>query len=266
MLVLLSPAKSLDYETPLDPAVSALATRPAFVPQAAALVDVLKARSPAEIASLMNLSDSLAVLNVGRYAAWRRTFTDRNSRPAALAFDGDVYGGLDARSLGVDDLRWAQSHVVILSGLYGALRPLDRLQPYRLEMGTRLPTAGAKDLYGYWGDTIARHLNQRLRGDKAPVVVNLASQEYFKAVDRKALKARVVECAFEDRDARGGWKIISFFAKRARGLMARHAIEQRIDDPRALEGFDREGYAFARGVSTPDRPVFRRAEPPAHPA
>lgn len=266
MLYLLSPAKSLDYDTPLDPAVTALATRPAFVPQAAELVDVLKTRSPAEIASLMKLSDKLAALNVGRVAAWRRTFTDRNSRPAALAFDGDVYGGLDARSLGVDDLRWAQSHLVILSGLYGALRPLDRLQPYRLEMGTRLATAGAKDLYGYWGDTIARHLDQRLRGDKAPVVVNLASQEYFKAVDRKALKARVVECVFEDRDARGDWRIVGFFAKRARGLMARHAIERRIDDPRALEGFDREGYAFSRAVSTPDRLVFRRAAPPARPA
>lgn len=266
MLYLLSPAKSLDYETPLDPAVAALATRPAFVPQAAELVDVLKQRSPAEIASLMNLSDGLAALNVGRYAAWRRTFTDRNSRPAALAFDGDVYGGLEARTLGVDDLRWAQSHVAILSGLYGVLRPLDRLQPYRLEMGTRLATASAKDLYGYWGETIARHLNQRLRGDKARVVVNLASQEYFKAVDRRALKARVVECVFEDRGTRGEWKIVSFFAKRARGLMARHAIEHRIDDPRALEGFDREGYAFAPAASTPDRLVFRRPVPPARTA
>lgn len=258
MLYLLSPAKTLDYETPVDPAVLARATRPEFVPQAAALVEVLKTKTPAEIASLMDLSDPLAALNVGRYAAWRRTFTDRNSKPAALAFDGDVYGGLDARSLGGADLDWAQQHLVILSGLYGALRPLDRLQPYRLEMGTRLATAAAKDLYGYWGDTIAQYLNRRQRGERAPVVVNLASQEYFKAVDRAALKARVVECVFEER--RGdGYKIVSFFAKRARGLMARYAVQHRVARPADLEGFDLEGYAFAAAASTPDRLVFRRA-------
>ncbi|MCP5287299.1 MAG: peroxide stress protein YaaA [Burkholderiaceae bacterium] len=257
MLFLLSPAKSLDYDTPTPPAVEAMATRPAFVDEAAALIDVLKARSPAEVASLMSLSDSLAQLNVARYGAWRRTFTARNSKPAALAFDGDVYGGLDAKSLSVDDLAWAQDHVVILSGLYGALRPLDRLQPYRLEMGTRLVTPGAKDLYGYWGDRIAEHLNRRLRGVKAPVVVNLASQEYFRAADRKALKARVVECVFEEGKA-GGWKVVSFFAKRARGLMARHAIVHRLQHPEDLCGFEAEGYAFAPTVSTPDRLVFRR--------
>ena len=258
MLFLLSPAKTLDYDTPTDPAVLARATRPEFVPQAAALVDELKNRTPAEIASLMGLSDQLAALNVGRYAAWRRTFTDRNSKPAALAFDGDVYGGLAARTLGADDLDWAQQHLVILSGLYGALRPLDRLQPYRLEMGTRLATQGAKDLYGYWGDTLAQYLNRRQRGERERVVVNLASQEYFKAVDRRALQARVVECVFEEgRD--GGYRIISFFAKRARGLMARYAIQRRIAQPRGLEGFDLEGYAYARSVSTPDRLVFRRA-------
>lgn len=257
MLFLLSPAKSLDYDTPTPPAVEALATRPAFVDEAAALIDVLKARSPAEVASLMSLSDSLAQLNVARYGAWRRTFTARNSKPAALAFDGDVYGGLDAKSLSVDDLAWAQDHVVILSGLYGALRPLDRLQPYRLEMGTRLATPGAKDLYGYWGDRIAEHLNRRQRGVKAPVVVNLASQEYFRAADRKALKARVVECVFEEGKA-GGWKVVSFFSKRARGLMARHAIVHRLQRPEDLCSFEAEGYAFAPTVSTPDRLVFRR--------
>jgi len=257
MLFLLSPAKSLDYDTPTPPAVEALATRPAFVDEAAALIDVLKVRSPAEVASLMSLSDSLAQLNVARYGAWRRTFTARNSKPAALAFDGDVYGGLDAKSLSVDDLVWAQDHMIILSGLYGALRPLDRLQPYRLEMGTRLATPGAKDLYGYWGDRIAEHLNRRQRGVKAPVVVNLASQEYFRAADRKALKARVVECVFEEGKA-GGWKVVSFFAKRARGLMARHAIVHRLQHPEDLCGFEAEGYAFAPTVSTPDRLVFRR--------
>ncbi|MCP5272791.1 MAG: peroxide stress protein YaaA [Burkholderiaceae bacterium] len=257
MLFLLSPAKSLDYETPTPPAVEALATRPAFVDEAAALIDVLKAKSPAEVASLMSLSDPLAQLNVARYGAWRRTFSTRNSKPAALAFDGDVYGGLDAKTLRVDDLAWAQDHVVILSGLYGALRPLDRLQPYRLEMGTRLATPGAKDLYGYWGDAIADYLNRRQRGQKQPVVVNLASQEYFRAADRKALKARVVECVFEEGKA-DGWKVVSFFAKRARGLMARHAITHRLQQPEQLQSFDAEGYAYVPAVSSPDRLVFRR--------
>lgn len=257
MLYLLSPAKSLDYETPTPPEVAALATRPAFVKEAAALIDVLKAKPPAEVATLMSLSDPLAQLNVARYGAWRKTFTDRNSKPAALAFDGDVYGGMDARSLTLDELQWAQDHVVILSGLYGALRPLDRLQPYRLEMGTKLATPGAKDLYGYWGDTIAAYLNQRQRGMRDKVVVNLASQEYFRAADRRALKARVVECVFEEGRA-GGWQVISFFAKRARGLMARYAVQHRLDELAGLRDFAEEGYAFAPAASTPDRLVFRR--------
>lgn len=218
---------------------------------------MLKAKTPAEVATLMSLSDPLAQLNVARYGAWRKTFTDRNSKPAALAFDGDVYGGLDAKSLTVDELQWAQDHVVILSGLYGALRPLDRLQPYRLEMGTKLATPGARDLYAYWGDTLAAYLNQRQRGAHAKVVVNLASQEYFRAADRRALKARVVECVFEEGRA-GGWQVISFFAKRARGLMARYAVKHRLDEPAGLREFAEEGYAFAPAVSTPDRLVFRR--------
>lgn len=259
MLYLLSPAKSLDYETPTPPAIEALATRPAFVDEAAALIDVLKPRTPAQVASLMDLSDPLAQLNVGRYGAWRRVHTRHNAKPAVLAFDGDVYGGLDAKTLSVDDLRWAQDHVVILSGLYGALRPLDRLQPYRLEMGTRLATPVAKDLYGWWGDRIAGYLNRRQRGEAGRFVVNLASQEYFRAVDRRALKARVVECVFEEARA-GGWQVISFFAKRARGLMARHAIRHRLQRPEDLQGFAEEGYAFAPAASTPDRLVFRRDE------
>lgn len=257
MLYLLSPAKTLDYETPVPAEVAALATRPAFVNEAAALIDVLQSKTPAEVATLMGLSDPLAQLNVARYGAWRRTFTDRNSKPAALAFDGDVYGGLDATTLTVEQLGWAQDHVFILSGLYGVLRPLDRLQPYRLEMGTRLATPGAKDLYGYWGDTIAEHLDRRQRGQREKVIVNLASQEYFRAADRKALKARVVECVFEEGRA-GRWQVISFFAKRARGLMARHAIVNRVETPEALCDFAAEGYAFAPAASTPDRLIFRR--------
>ena len=259
MLFLLSPAKSLDYETPVPDDLPH--TTPQFVPQSTALIEVLREQSPQQIASLMELSDTLAALNVARYQAWRPRFTAHNSRQAVLAFNGDVYEGLQARSLSADDLDWAQSHVAILSGLYGVLRPLDRMQPYRLEMGTRLATGAGSNLYQFWGRQIAEHLNTRLRAQDStagtPVVVNLASQEYFKAVDRKVLKARVIECVFEDWKG-GNYKIISFFAKRARGLMARWAIQQRAATPRRLEEFDLEGYAFHPASSQPDRLVFRR--------
>jgi cytoplasmic iron level regulating protein YaaA (DUF328/UPF0246 family) len=209
----------------------------------------------------MDLSDELSALNVGRFGAWQTLHDDHNSRPAALAFNGDVYDGLDARSLKGPDLTWAQDHLVILSGLYGALRPLDRLQPYRLEMGTRWPTARGKDLYAYWGDTVASYLNARLADDRRAVIVNLASQEYFKVADRPALAARVVECVFEDwKDhADGGrYKVISFFAKRARGLMARWAIDHRVRSVKALQAFDADGYVFVPGDSSADRLLFRR--------
>jgi len=257
MLYLLSPAKSLDYDTQVPAELKARATRPLFVDQAAVLIDQLKTCSPAEIASLMDLSDPLAQLNVARYGVWSRRFTEANSKPAVLAFNGDVYEGLQAGSLSVDDLDWAQRHLAILSGLYGVLRPLDRLQPYRLEMGTRLATAQAKDLYGYWGDTLAGYLNERQAREKAPVVVNLASQEYFKSVRRSVLRARVVECVFQEWHG-DAWKIISFHAKRARGLMARFAITHRIAEPQALQAFDAEGYAFDPTASGPDQLVFRR--------
>ena len=254
MLFLLSPAKALDYETP---PVTATHTQPLFVPQAAELIEVLRQQSPQQIAELMDLSDALSSLNVARYQAWSPEFTTANAKQAVLAFNGDVYEGLDARTLAPQELDWAQSHVAILSGLYGVLRPLDRMQPYRLEMGTRLATSAGSNLYQFWGSQIAEHLNTRLRADTTPVVVNLASQEYFKAVDRKALKARVIECVFEDWKG-GNYKIISFFAKRARGLMARYAITHRIATPHKLEGFDLDGYAFAPASSEPERLVFRR--------
>lgn len=258
MLFLLSPAKTLDYDSPLPPGLAERATRPRHVDEAAALIEVLRGYTPARIATLMSLSDPLAELNAGRYAAWSRRFTAHNSRPAALAFNGDVYEGLQAASLTEADWAWAQRHLVILSGLYGLLRPLDKLQPYRLEMGTRLPTpGGAKDLYGYWGDTLAQDLNDMQAGTRTPVVVNLASQEYARAALRPALKARVVECVFEQWHG-GQWKVISFFAKKARGLMARYAIERRVATPKALRGFDSEGYAFDPGASEDDRLVFRR--------
>ncbi|MEK8049213.1 peroxide stress protein YaaA [Ideonella sp. DXS22W] len=257
MLFLLSPAKTLDYERPLPAGVGRRATEPAFVPRAAELIDGLKTLTPPQLAQLMDLSDELAALNVGRYAAWTPEHGAKNSRPAAYAFNGDVYDGLDIRTLEAADLTWAQQHVVILSGLYGALRPFDRLQPYRLEMGTRWANAAGKDLYAYWGDTVASYLNERQADERSPVVVNLASQEYFKVADRRALKARVVECQFEDWKA-GQYKIISFFAKRARGAFARWAIQHRVRSVAALQGFDADGYAFDAGASTPDRLVFRR--------
>jgi cytoplasmic iron level regulating protein YaaA (DUF328/UPF0246 family) len=257
MLFLISPAKSLDYDTP--PHIAAH-TQPLFKRQSARLIDVLKSRTPSQISTLMKLSDALSGLNVARYQAWSPTFTAQNSKQAVLAFDGDVYGGLQAKTLGEKQLAWAQQHVCILSGLYGVLRPLDWMQPYRLEMGTALKAGRAGNLYQFWGPHIAEYLNQRLVADPSPVVVNLASQEYFKAVDTRALKARVVDVVFEELRA-GGYKIISFSAKRARGLMARWAIQRRVATPRTLEGFDLDGYAFDSAVSRPDRLVFRRNNP-----
>lgn len=254
MLLLLSPAKTLDYDSPAH--VAARGT-PRHSARSAELIELLRGYTPAQVAQLMDLSDTLAALNVGRYGVWSPKYTRKNSKAAVLAFAGDVYDGLDAKSLGEDDLEWAQTHLAILSGLYGVLRPLDPLQPYRLEMGTRLPNAQGKDLYAFWGDTIAEDLNSRLAKDEPPVVVNLASQEYFKAVAREALKARVLECVFEDWKS-GQWKIISFFAKRARGLMARYAIEQRATRVEQLQAFDADGYAFVAEASGAERWVFRR--------
>lgn len=254
MLMLLSPAKSLDYETP---PVTDQHTLPQFVNESAALIDVIRPYTPAQIASLMDLSDALSQLNVARYGAWRPKFTARNSKQAVLAFDGDVYGGLDANSLTPKQLDWAQEHLLILSGLYGLLRPLDWMQPYRLEMGTKLDNPRGKDLYAWWGDRLAEHLNGRLAEQGSDLLVNLASQEYFKAVKRKSLKARVVECVFEDWKG-AGYKVISFHAKRARGLMARHIVTHRIKRVEGLLKFDAEGYAHAPEASSPDRLVFRR--------
>lgn len=254
MLFLLSPAKSLDYQTPLPELPHTL---PEFRARSAELIAELRKKTTAEVAQLMSLSDSLASLNVTRYQEWSARFSARNSRQAILAFNGDVYDGLAARTLNPADLDWAQQHLCVLSGLYGVLRPLDLMQPYRLEMGTRVVIGESSNLYQFWGAQIAGYLNRRLAGDKAPVVVNLASQEYFRAVDRDLLKGRVIECVFEDWKS-GQYKIISFFAKKARGLMARYAITRRVDSPRKLEAFNLDGYGFDAAASQPDRLVFRR--------
>ncbi len=257
MLFLLSPAKSLDYESPVP---DVAASEPLFVSESVRLIRTLRQYKPAQIAELMDLSDDLARLNVARYKAWRRAVPQQTSRQAVFAFDGDVYGGLQARQLSPDDLTWAQQHLAILSGLYGVLRPLDRMQPYRLEMKTRLPSERGANLVQFWGPRIAQYLNQCQAAEADPVVVNLASQEYARAVDRKVLRARVVDCVFEE--TRGGrHQIISFLAKRARGLMARHAVLQRAATVAQLETFDAEGYALARDDTTPERLVFRRNAP-----
>ena len=252
LLIVLSPAKTLDYESPLPAPFEALEAdlhRPAYVAEATVLVERLRELDEAAIARLMELSPALAQLNVERFAAWRPRFTPKNSRAAVLAFNGDVYDGLDARSLDADGLRWADAHLRILSGLYGLLRPLDRMQPYRLEMGRALKTERGANLYAFWGDTQALALNKLGKGP----VINLASQEYAKAMLRPALKRPVVEVVFHDEG-----KVISFFAKKARGRMARWAIDQRIDRVEALPAFDADGYRCNAKLSTPDRLVFER--------
>ena len=254
MLIILSPAKTLDFESPIKVNKT---TEPDFIPRSAELISTLRTMPPAQIGSLMSISDSLAQLNVARYASWSKKFTADNSRPAMLAFDGDVYEGLDARSLNARQLDWAQKHLRILSGLYGLLRPLDLMQPYRLEMGTRLATKRGKDLYAFWGDQITEALNESLTVAKAQALVNLASEEYFKSVKPAKLDRPVITPVFEEWKG-GGYKIVSFFAKRARGLMARYAIEHKLSKPEQLKDFDSEGYAFDAKASNEARWIFRR--------
>lgn len=256
MLIFLSPAKSLDYQTPPQVAVH---TQPAYLKQAQSLIEQLRRLSPAEIAKLMDLSDQLALLNFNRYADWSLPFTPENAKQAVLAFDGDVYDGLDARHLSADDLDFAQQHVRILSGLYGLLRPLDLMQPYRLEMGTKFANAKGKDLYVFWGNTLLDAINAELAAMPRPVVVNLASEEYFKAAVGRKIQGTVIQPVFEDWK-NGKYKIISFYAKRARGLMTRYAVLNRLSEPEALQGFTVDGYAFAPEVSDATTWVFRRRE------
>lgn len=255
MLFAISPAKALDYDTP---ATTSKATQPLFKPQAQTLIDTLKGFSPQAVSELMHLSDKLAGLNVARYQAWTPQFTHSNAKQAVLAFNGDVYDGLAANELDQAGLDWLQAHLCILSGLYGVLRPLDLMQPYRLEMGTKLATSKGGNLYQYWGTDIAQYLNKRADADGSGVLVNLASEEYFKSVDKKVLKPRIVTCAFEELKD-GKYKIISFMAKRARGMMVRFAVDNQVTAPDQLKDFALDGYQFEPSVSTADKLVFRRA-------
>lgn len=252
MLIVLSPAKSLDLDSP---STTNEHSTPDFIAHAAELIDVLRTHSPAQIAELMDLSDTLAMLNVSRYAHW--SADHREARQAIMSFNGDVYAGLDARTLGPDAIAYAQRHVRILSGLYGLLRPLDRMHPYRLEMGTRLKNPRGNNLYAFWGDTVTRALEAQLLATGATALVNLASEEYFKSVKPKLLDVPVITPVFEDWK-NGKYKIISFFAKRARGLMARYAAQQGLTDPGALKDFDVDGYAFDAAASSEHNWVFRR--------
>ncbi len=252
MLMILSPAKRLDFS---DPATDVPATAHRMTDDVRSLSVTARRQTQADLRRLMGISADLAKLNQVRFKAFDPD--SEEGLQAALAFAGDVYQGLDARSLAADDLGWAQDHLRILSGLYGLLRPLDRIQPYRLEMGTRLKTRRGSSLYDFWGDRISKALNADAEGHADPTLVNLASQEYFGAVDAKALKLPVVNIHFrEEKD--GESRIISFFAKKARGTMARYAIENRIDRAEDLKAFDRDGYGFQASPSTENDWIFTR--------
>lgn len=257
MLMLISPAKTLDYDSP---APTSHASQPRFMDRSAALIDCLRPLPPQAIAELMSISDKLAHLNVARYQAWEPTATPHNSKQALFAFMGDVYEGLHASTLDDEAIHYLQWHLQILSGLYGLLRPLDLMQAYRLEMGTRLANPKGKDLYAFWGNTLTEAINAELDSSNTPVVVNLASEEYFKSIKTKALKGRLITPVFEDYKG-DRYKIISFYAKRARGMMVRYAATHRITDPEALKGFDSEGYAFDPAASEGDVWIFRRQAP-----
>ncbi|MGK5078900.1 peroxide stress protein YaaA [Janthinobacterium sp. HLX7-2] len=252
MLIVLSPAKSLDLETP---PTTALHSTPDFLDHSAQLIERMRQFSPAEVGSLMGISDALSALNVARYASWTPQLDD--ARQAIMAFNGDVYAGFEARSLQPAQLDYAQSQVRILSGLYGLLRPLDLIHPHRLEMGTRLSTARGKDLYAFWGDTITNGLNRTAKEQGAKVLVNLASEEYFKSVKPRQLDVPVIAPVFEDWK-NGKYKIISFYAKRARGMLARYAAVNHIRDPQQLKHFDVDGYAYVPEASNDKSWVFRR--------
>ncbi len=254
MLIVLSPAKRLDFETPSTRLADG---RPAMIAESRRLVERLRGYAPADLARLMGISDTLASLNAARYEQWKTPFTPANAKPAVLAFAGDVYDGLRAGSLDDAGLDWAQQHLRILSGLYGVLRPLDLIQAYRLEMGTRLPNERGPDLYSFWGSRIANALRRAMADAGAGVLVNLASQEYFRSVDRARWRAPIIQPVFEQWHG-GRWKIISFDAKRARGAMTRFAIDQRLDRAEGLKDFDRDGYAFDPAASDDLRWVFRR--------
>jgi cytoplasmic iron level regulating protein YaaA (DUF328/UPF0246 family) len=256
VLILISPAKTLDYETPVTTKKS---TQPAMLDASKELIDQLRGLAPQDISTLMHISDKLGSLNYDRFQSWSQPFTKDNAKQALLAFKGDVYTGLDAESLNADELSFAQKHLRILSGLYGLLRPLDLMQPYRLEMGTKFDNSKGKNLYDFWGSEITKAINQQLKSLKSEEIVNLASTEYFKAVKSKELNAQLITPIFKDKK-NGEYKIISFYAKKARGLMSAYAIKKGITEAAKLKKFNLEGYSFSKELSKGNNWVFTREE------
>lgn len=254
MLYVISPAKNLDYETP---ATTDVYTQPEMMEQAQELAEVCVKLTPADLSSLMHISDKLAGLNAARFAQWHPDFTPENAKQAVLAFNGDVYTGLQATEFSQPELDYAQQHLRILSGMYGVLRPLDLMQPYRLEMGTKLENPKGKNLYEFWGEDITNVLNKQIAETNSELVVNLASTEYFKSVKKKQLKGTLITPSFKDWK-NGQYKMISFFAKKARGLMVNYLIKNQVEDLDGLLKFNLEGYEYNEELSKPNEPCFTR--------
>jgi cytoplasmic iron level regulating protein YaaA (DUF328/UPF0246 family) len=254
MLITISPAKTLDYETP---PVTASHTKPAFLKQSRQLVENLRDYSATDLAELMKLSKGLSELNFERYRKWKTPFTPSNAKQAVLAMKGDVYAGLDAETLNEAGFSFAQQHLRILSGLYGVLRPLDLIQPYRLEMGTKLANENGKDLYAFWGERITRTINRDLNTQGDGILINLASNEYFKSIKPRLIEGRIITPQFKEKK-NGDYRMIGVFAKRARGLMSRFIIDKRLRDAEDLKGFDRDGYRYNKRLSREDQWVFTR--------
>ena len=253
LVTIISPAKKLDY-SPVEKNIDS--TIPSLLEHSNELIKDLKSLNPQEVSSLMSLSDKLGVLNYERFQEWKTPFTKSNSKQAILAFKGDVYQGLDAESLSETELIWAQKHVRILSGLYGILKPMDLMQPYRLEMGTKFATKRGQNLYDFWNSIITEELNKNFSSDNSNLL-NLASNEYFKSINVSELKANVISPVFMDKK-NGKYKIISFFAKKARGLMTRYVIKNRIEDITDIQNFEEGGYFFSEAMSEDNKPVFCR--------
>ncbi|MEM6964194.1 MAG: peroxide stress protein YaaA [Bacteroidota bacterium] len=253
MLMLISPAKTLNF----DSTDLKKKSKPRFLNESQTLINVLKKKSPADIKSLMKVSDKIAELNVERYHNFKTPFNLKNAKQAVLAFRGDVYTGLDADNFDADDMVFAQKHLRILSGLYGLLKPLDLMQPYRLEMGTKLSNGFGKNLYEFWGDKLTKTINKDAKASKATAIINLASNEYFKSVQKKALKTDLYDIAFKE-ERNGVFKIISFSAKKARGMMAQFIIKNKLTEPEHLKGFDMDNYVFNEDLSSEREFVFTR--------
>jgi len=256
MLIVVSPAKTLDYETPPKTKIS---TIPDYLDDSQELVNRLRKFSSLDISELMKVSKKIADLNFDRYEAWNKKFTEKNAKQAVLAFKGDVYTGLDAESFSAADFKFAQKHLRILSGLYGLLRPLDLMQPYRLEMGTKLETDRGKNLYEFWGSTITEGLNKQLKKTKSEHLINLASNEYFRSVKPKELNAEIITPEFKEYKS-GDYKMIGIYAKKARGMLSRYIIQNHLTDPEDIKSFNEDGYKFNKQLSKGHKWVFTRKQ------